>query len=29
VAGAVQAGMKAIHFKNEEQLRSEFASLGL
>jgi putative hydrolase of the HAD superfamily len=29
VAGAVNAGMKAIQFKNEEQLRSEFASLGL
>ncbi len=29
VAGAVQAGIKAIHFKNEEQLRGEFISLGL
>jgi putative hydrolase of the HAD superfamily len=29
VAGAVNAGMKAIQFKNEEQLRSEFASMGL
>jgi len=29
VAGAVNAGMKAIEFKNENQVRSEFASLGL
>jgi len=29
VAGAVQAGMKAIQFTNEEQLRGEFARLGL
>jgi len=29
VAGAVQAGMKAIQFTNEEQLRGEFVSLGL
>jgi len=29
VTGAVNAGMKAIQFKNEEQLRSEFVSLGL
>jgi putative hydrolase of the HAD superfamily len=29
VAGAVNAGMRAIQFKNEEQLRSEFESLGL
>ena len=29
VAGALDAGMKAIQFKNEEQLRREFAGLGL
>ncbi len=29
VAGAVQAGMKAIQFTNDVQLRGEFASLGL
>ncbi len=29
VAGAVQAGMKAIQFKNEMQLRGEFAHLNL
>jgi putative hydrolase of the HAD superfamily len=29
VAGALDAGMKAIQFKNEDQLRREFASLGL
>ena len=29
VAGAVRAGMQAIQFKNEEQLQSEFARLGV
>jgi putative hydrolase of the HAD superfamily len=29
VAGALKAGMKAIQFKNETQLRGEFVSLGL
>ena len=29
VAGAVKAGMKAIQFRNQEQLRGEFVSLGL
>ena len=29
VEGAINAGMKAIQFKNDEQLRSEFAVLGL
>jgi len=29
VDGATRAGMKAIQFKNEDQLSSEFASLGL
>jgi hypothetical protein len=29
VAGAMNAGMQAIHFKSEEQLRGEFARLGL
>jgi putative hydrolase of the HAD superfamily len=29
VAGALNAGMRAIQFKNEEQLRGELASLGL
>ena len=29
VAGAVKKGMKAIEFKNEDQLRSELAGLGL
>lgn len=29
VAGALQAGMQAIHFKNEEQLQGEFAGLGI
>ena len=29
VAGAVEEGIKAIQFKNEEQLRGEFARLGL
>jgi len=29
VAGAMKVGMQAIHFKSEEQLRGEFARLGL
>ena len=29
VDGAIKAGMKAIQFKNDEQLRNEFAVLGL
>jgi putative hydrolase of the HAD superfamily len=29
VAGALNAGMRAIQFKNEEQLRDEFANLGI
>lgn len=29
VAGALNAGMKAIQFKNDEQLRGELANLGL
>jgi putative hydrolase of the HAD superfamily len=29
VAGALNAGIRAIQFKNEEQLRGEFANLGI